>query len=179
MITKFASVLILTTATFFATGFNREEDPGSPEKIAYQSLYDEIVKQGIEYPEIVWAQAILESGNFGSKVFHKNNNLFGMKMPSRRNTVALGTSSGYAVYESWQESVHDYKLYQEYYFKDRQISKKSYYNHLNRSYCEIGGQYSQRVKAIISKMYSPNFKTPDHLSNGIFGDDLNKDVCTN
>jgi len=144
-----------------------EESP--KQEIGYESLYEEIVNQGIEYPEIVWAQAVLESGNFKSDVFRGNNNLFGMKLPSRRSTVACGSKNGYATYNDWQESIRDYKLYQEYYFKDRKISKASYYSHLNRVYCEIGSQYSERVKEIISKMYDPKFQTPDYLKDGVFG----------
>jgi uncharacterized FlgJ-related protein len=168
MISRFILSAAVMSASLFTTSLNLGETKKS---VNYQSLYEEIVKQGIEYPEIVWAQAVLESGNFDSDVFHKNNNLFGMRLPERRRTVADGAFHGYAKYGSWQESVEDYKLYQEYYFKDKKISKKSYFSHLNRSYCEIGGQYSTRVKSIISKMYDPKFKTPENLRDGIFGNE--------
>jgi uncharacterized FlgJ-related protein len=66
----------------------------------------------IAHPDIVMAQAIIESGNFKSKIFKENNNLFGMKMPEYRKTTAIGTNRGHAVYRNWRESVIDYALWQ-------------------------------------------------------------------
>ena len=141
------------------------------EELSYDSLYQEIVKNNIEYPEIVWSQAILESGNFKSEVFNSNNNLFGMKFPRKRSTTSVGSNRGYAKYESWKESVKDYKLYQTHYFKDKKINRSEYFRHLNRVYCEIGSSYSDRVKKIIKKMYSPKFQTPKHLKDGLMNNE--------
>lgn len=69
----------------------------------------------VEHPEIVYAQAILETGSFSSNIFKENNNLFGMKTPRVRPTTAIGTHRGHAKYKSWQDSVRDYALWQEYY----------------------------------------------------------------
>jgi hypothetical protein len=66
----------------------------------------------IAHPDIVMAQAIIESGNFKSNIFKENNNLFGMKMPEYRKTTAIGTNRGHAVYRNWRESVIDYALWQ-------------------------------------------------------------------
>ena len=66
----------------------------------------------IAHPDIVMAQAIIESGNFKSKIFKENNNLFGMKMPEYRKTTAIGINRGHAVYRNWRESVIDYALWQ-------------------------------------------------------------------
>lgn len=137
-----------------------------PSELSYDSLYQEIVNNNIEFPEIVWAQAVLESGNFKSQVFNSNKNLFGMKFPRKRPTTSIGSDRGYAKYESWEESVKDYKLYQEHYFKNKRINKTQYYIHLNRIYCEIGSSYSERVKKIIKKMHNPKFETPEHLKDG-------------
>ena len=64
---------------------------------------------GIKYPEIVWAQAILETGHFRSKIFRYNNNMFGMRLARLRKRTAIGKRFGYAIYSSWQESIIDYK----------------------------------------------------------------------
>jgi len=120
--------------------------------INYKNLYGEIVKTGIKFPEIVWAQAILESGHFKSNVFKSNNNLFGMMVPRKRSTVALPGSSLYAKYESWKSSVYDYKLYQDYIFRNSELSEAEYYKHLDRRYCYgAGANYSVKLKKIISK----------------------------
>ncbi len=65
------------------------------------ALKSEIVRQNIQYSDIVYNQARLETGNFKSEVFKKNNNLFGF----------VGRK-GYIKYNAWQESVRDYKNWQ-------------------------------------------------------------------
>lgn len=67
----------------------------------------------IQYPELVYRQVILESGNLKSKLTTRQNNLFGMKMPRKRFTFASDKGKyNYAKYESWAHSVADYKIYQ-------------------------------------------------------------------
>ena len=61
----------------------------------------------IEHPYIVYAQAMIESNNFQSKIYRENNNMFGMKMPERRATLAIGINKGHAVYRNWRECVID------------------------------------------------------------------------
>jgi hypothetical protein len=52
-------------------------------------------------PNIVLAQAKLETGNFKSYLFQKSNNLFGFR-----------NFNGYIKYESWKHSVAAYKNWQ-------------------------------------------------------------------
>jgi hypothetical protein len=66
----------------------------------------------IKYPEVVYAQAVIESGNFTYKKFIKDNNLFGMKKAKSRATLALDSEGNYARFNTWRESVIDYALYQ-------------------------------------------------------------------
>jgi uncharacterized FlgJ-related protein len=68
-----------------------------------------------KHPEIVYNQARLESNEFKSRLFLDYNNLFGMKVPSVRQTTAIGEAMGHAQYRHWSESVYDYMLYQQYY----------------------------------------------------------------
>ena len=72
----------------------------------------------IKFPEIVYAQTVLETGNYKSSICYENNNLCGMKISTKRPTVAIGSRNGYALYKTWQESIIDYALYQAYYFDD-------------------------------------------------------------
>src|SRR5690554_3322128 len=53
-----------------------------------------IFKLRLEHPDIVFAQAILETGNFKSEIFKENKNLFGLKMPWNRPTLAIGVKRG-------------------------------------------------------------------------------------
>lgn len=129
----------------------KETVKDSSSVLSYQNLYDEIVRNGIDHPEIVFAQAILESGHFKSKVFRENRNLFGMKMPRSRKTLAKKSLNGYAFYTSWKESVADYKLYQQSYLKGKSSSKESYYSNLNKRYASIGGSYSSHLKKIVNR----------------------------
>lgn len=67
----------------------------------------------IKFVDIFIAQCKHETGNFTSKLFWKNNNLTGMKLPSSRKTTATGEQSGHAFYESWVQCVEDYALWQQ------------------------------------------------------------------
>ena len=59
---------------------------------------EEIKRQSLPHPEIVLAQARLETGNFTSKMCKTKHNIFGIKHGGR-----------YASYTSWRECVTDYK----------------------------------------------------------------------
>ena len=77
-----------------------------------EALIDLLRSSNIKYPYIVLAQAKIESGNYTSKVFKENNNLFGMKEPNVRTTTALGTKNSHAYYLDWVSSVYDYAMFQ-------------------------------------------------------------------
>jgi uncharacterized FlgJ-related protein len=99
-------------------------------------LYLEIIENDIKHPDIVLAQAILESGYLSSPIFIENNNLFGMRFPERRPTVALSENRGYSVYDCWTDSVKDYKLFQEFLFKRKEKTRDEYFDYLDRIYAE-------------------------------------------
>lgn len=69
----------------------------------------------VRYPEIVYKQALLETGWFKSKSFLIGNNFSGMKKPRIRKTTAIGKYLGHAKYKHWYDAVIDYKYYQDYY----------------------------------------------------------------
>lgn len=53
-----------------------------------------------------------ETGNYRSGVFKRDNNMFGMKNPTLRQTTSINEdSSGYAVYSTPANSVRDLALY--------------------------------------------------------------------
>ncbi len=66
----------------------------------------------MKYPHIVLAQAKVESGNFKSKVFKQNHNMFGMRKARQRITSAQSEKNTYAYYRDWMDCVYDYAMYQ-------------------------------------------------------------------
>jgi flagellum-specific peptidoglycan hydrolase FlgJ len=86
----------------------------------------------IEYPDIVLAQARLESGNFTSNRFIKHNALFGFQTS---NTNVLK-------YKSWKESVINYKNWQMRRLKDGE----NYYDFLVRVKYSEDPNYINKLK---------------------------------
>ena len=85
---------------------------GAIAKIPAQTKADvrrEIIRQGIQEPQIVLAQCYYETGHLKSSLFKNNKNLFGMKLPKKRETLANGELNGFACFSTWQESIADYK----------------------------------------------------------------------
>lgn len=99
-----------------------------------KDVYDYIVKVGISHPKIVFTQAKLESGNFKSNIFKQNKNMFGMKLPERRQTTAVGVKNNHSVYTSWRSSIEDYKIWQDTY-ASKYKTKSQYLKYL-ASYAE-------------------------------------------
>jgi hypothetical protein len=58
--------------------------------------------------KLIYAQSAHETGNFTSKVFEENNNLFGMRQAKVRKNFATGTNRGHATYKNLYDSVRDY-----------------------------------------------------------------------
>jgi flagellum-specific peptidoglycan hydrolase FlgJ len=86
----------------------------------------------IQYPEIVLAQAKLESGNFTSERFKKYNALFGFQT-SDTNIIK---------YKSWKESVIHYKAWQ----MKRLKSNENYYDFLIRIKYASDSNYINKLK---------------------------------
>jgi uncharacterized FlgJ-related protein len=62
-------------------------------------LIDKIKTLNFKFPNIVLAQAKLESGNFNSAIFIENHNMFGMKEARLRANLSKGTNRGHAFYD--------------------------------------------------------------------------------
>ena len=122
-----------------------------------KNLAQELKKQGVMYPDVALAQSMLETGYFKSNIFLDNNNLFGMKHPRQRPTLSKGPNRGHASFENWQDSVKDYKMWQDY-NKLSNLSKDQYINKLNRIYCipPSCGQsnYAKKVQSLLPKASS-------------------------
>lgn len=101
---------LLFEAKKFSFYLDVKDKPFSEELLKECMYYEEI-----EHSDIVLLQSKLETGNYKSIIFQDNNNLFGMKHPSVRETTSIGILYGHAYYDHWTESVKDYKKFQEYY----------------------------------------------------------------
>lgn len=89
-------------------------------QIKHEPFSEELLKkcleyEGVLYQDIVILQSHLETGYFTSDIFVNGNNLFGMKYPLRRPTVATGIYKEHAQYAHWSDSVIDYAMWQKYY----------------------------------------------------------------
>lgn len=99
------------------------------------SIYSYMQEINLKFPKVALAQARLESGNFKSRLFRQDFNMFGMKTAQRRVTLSKSEPGQYAEYHSWKESVIDYALYQStYHFKVR--SEREYVDQVCESYSE-------------------------------------------
>ena len=108
------------------------------------ALKNLLLELNIRFPHIVLAQSKLESGNFKSRIFLENNNMFGMKEAKRRPTTNKGTQNGHAYFESWKDCVIDYAFYQAAYLNDLK-TEDQYYQYLSASYAEDPG-YIAKVR---------------------------------
>lgn len=106
-------------------------------------------KHHVRFSHIVLAQAILESGNFTSKLYKSNKNLFGMKIPAKRYTFAENWHDygNYADYESIESCILDYKSWQQTSAYDI-ISEEDYFNLLKTIYAQ-DPNYITKLKKII------------------------------
>lgn len=77
-------------------------------ELTIPNLYKEIIRNGILYPKIVLAQAILETGWFRSSVCRNKHNLFGLTNPR---------TGKYYEFNHWTESVRVYYTKVQYKYK--------------------------------------------------------------
>jgi hypothetical protein len=113
-----------------------------------EKLFLEIDRYSFKYPDIVKAQAILESGHFKSPVFLQNNNMFGMRKAMVRITTAEGSNLNHAYYVDWKYCVADRALYEAQYLS--KLTREEYFSYLDQTYAE-GEGYSKLLKQIIKK----------------------------
>ena len=117
------------------------------QKFSKDSLIIYMNNVGIKYIPFSLAQSIHETGNFKSDLFINNHNLFGMRMPEKRKTLAIGIRRGYAVYKNWHDSVKDFHLMQIEINK-RHSTYSSYIAYIFRNYAK-DPLYKQKLQKYI------------------------------
>ena len=100
-----------------------------------ENVYRELLIQKVDFPKIVLAQAILETGNFKSYGCLTRNNLFGLRKKD----------GDYMSFEHWTFSVAAYKMYIQRYSHP----PRNYYEYLNKLGYAEDSTYIQKVKQIV------------------------------
>ena len=113
-----------------------------------KDVFYQLECNNILYPDVVLSQSILETGNFKSKICLNNNNLFGMRLPKKRKTTAIGVKYNYSIYSSWYDSIIDYKIWQDNIPKHYLISKEKYLEFLSKKYSKTDN-YVKLIKNIM------------------------------
>lgn len=63
---------------------------------------------------VFFSQMRIETSNFTSDLYRNNLNLFGMRLPKKRATTAIGERAKHAVFSSYISAVDDYFLWLKY-----------------------------------------------------------------
>lgn len=87
--------------------FSKSKQSHLPE-LTIPNLYQKIIRNGIQHPRIVLAQAILETGWFRSPLCRNRHNLFGLTNPK---------TGKYYEFNHWTESVRAYYTKVQYKYK--------------------------------------------------------------
>lgn len=126
------------------TDFTHLDDPEN-------HLYVVLLYYEIQYPEIVYTQAILETGYFTSRICKEYNNLFGLYNSATQD---------YYRFNHWSESVVAYKNYIQYKYKGG-----CYYEFLeNIGYAE-DPNYIKKLKRIVNKYDKRRASDTDFINN--------------
>jgi uncharacterized FlgJ-related protein len=120
-------------------------------------LIDKLKELNVKFPYIVLAQSKLETGNYTSKIFKENNNLFGMREAKQRITTAVGTEHNHAYYHTWHESVLDYAFYQCRYLAGIN-TEEQYFNYLRQSYAEDPSYVNRLITIVANQKLKDKFK---------------------
>lgn len=106
--------------------FNQSPEEGLIEALDYY---------GIQYPEIVYAQALLETGHFKSKLCTQYNNLFGLYNSRTRS---------YYRFDNWWDSVIAYRDKVQYKYK----GNTDYYTFLVKLPYATDPNYIRKIKQL-------------------------------
>ena len=109
------------------------QEPSFMSKSPEEGLMEALEYYDIHHKEIVYAQAVLETGHFTSGGCRKGNNLFGLR------------GKHYHKYKHWSESVIAYKEK----IQSRYRLGEDYYSFLKRIHYAENPQYTNILKRIV------------------------------
>ena len=147
---KLFFLALIISALIVLTSLSKKEEVDANEVIndsfTKEALIEEIKCHGFKYPDLILAQAILESGHFKSPVWIENNNIFGMKLARVRFTLASGSNLNHALYDNWKICVEDRMIYEALYLNG--LTRTQYKKFLDKHYAE-GKNYTIKLEKII------------------------------
>ena len=120
------------------------------ESISDGVLYNHLLSMRAPFPKVILIQAKIESNNYKSNLYQKNNNMFGMKISTERVTTAGDGRAGYKSYINWKESVTDYILWQFSHNVDK-LSQEEYITYLGKIYAE-DPKYPSKIRAKLKEI---------------------------
>lgn len=112
--------------------------PSFYSKTPQEGLWDALIYYDIKHPEIVYAQALLETGYFKSKGCIRDHNLFGLYNSKKRQ---------YHKFSHWTESVKAYKEWVQYKYKP----PNDYYEFLSSLPYATDKNYIKILKQIVKR----------------------------
>lgn len=113
-----------------------------------EAFKKEVYQSNFKYPDIIIAQALIESEHFKSPVWKENHNMFGMRVAKTRFTLAIDENLNHAVFKNWKDCVKDRLIYDALYLSN--LSRNQYLKFLDKRYARAGGtSYSELIKQVI------------------------------
>lgn len=88
---------------------NKEKQPDFFSKSPQEGLIEALEYYGVKHPQIVYAQAVLETGYFKSDLCLNDNNLFGLYNSKKHR---------YYTFDHWKDCIIAYKEMIQYKYKD-------------------------------------------------------------
>jgi flagellum-specific peptidoglycan hydrolase FlgJ len=115
-----------------------EEQPDFFSKSPQEGLIEALEYYKVKHPQIVYAQAVLETGHFKSDLCLNGNNLFGLYNSKKHR---------YYTFDHWTESVVAYLDYVQYRYKP----PNDYYKFLSDIGYAEDPNYINKLKGIVSR----------------------------
>lgn len=115
------------------------------DKTPQEGLMGALEYYNVKHPQIVYAQAVLETGNFKSNLCLNSNNLFGLYNSRKKQ---------YYRFNHWAESVVAYLNYIQYRYKP----PNDYYKFLSDIGYAEDPNYINKLKGIVSRNDKKNLK---------------------
>ena len=143
---------LLALSTISCNGQNLDTSLTKEDSMNIKNVQMAVWSLPFKHKDIIVAQAVLESGWFKSRNCVNNNNLFGMRRAYTRMTTSDTTLNGYAHYTNWRMSVIDYYLLQSTRESIIPSSRAQYFRYLDKVYSEVGRNYSDQLKDILSRL---------------------------
>ena len=113
-----------------------EEQPDFFSKSPQEGLIEALEYYGVKHPQIVYAQAVLETGHFKSDLCLNGNNLFGLYNSKKHR---------YYTFDHWKDCIIAYKEMIQYKYKD----SDDYLNFLKEIGYAEDSEYICKLKELI------------------------------